>query len=64
MILIPSKSTCLIEYESVQNSTDAKDHLNNVKLCGNAIRVLLHRNIKILYIFLIYYINILNLYDI
>lgn len=39
MILIPSKSTCLIEYETVQNSTDAKDHLNNIKLYGNPIKV-------------------------
>ena len=39
MILIPAKSTCLIEYENVQNSTDAKDHLNSIKLYGNPIRV-------------------------
>jgi RNA recognition motif-containing protein len=39
MIFLRAKRSCLIEYESVEHATNAKDLMNSKILMGNAIRI-------------------------
>lgn len=39
MLLIKPKFAALIEFESIYYATQAKDHLNNIKLLDNQIKV-------------------------
>ena len=39
MILFPKKKYCLVDFETTEHATNAKDNLNNIKLLDNSIRI-------------------------